>query len=427
MLAALPLQWYVIIPSTPGGMVRLHQVGLLAFAGVVAVLVRKRVLWGAAAAAMPFVVMLVAWLVWWMAVAMYHGNLAVSALQQAVYLGAAVCTAAFFMRSAKSPRALAALRWSAAVSALAVTIGLVTSLLRNGVDPVVIFQQALASGDSEVLQRQLFKSGFVGYGYEAEDAKAQFRHEIIGAVLVSLYVSAFAARMLPFRSRTAIIGYRLSLAMGVVLLGVFLSRSVILAAAIWPVLEVVRVLRAGNLSVRHLWLIYGVLAVISAAGVVGLGQMLWGKFTTDTYSYSQRGSLYETAFESLGTGTAWLLGGVEVRGQSSHNFVIDSWMRGGIVMAVLAAAIMLWLLLVWFRAASRLPVEPRWMVPVVAALGLPIVRMLTAGDGLITVVGWVSLGFVFGALAHRQEIVARSQGDQRPTAASSSPTPAPAP
>lgn len=416
MLAALPLQWYVIIPATPGGAVRLHQVGVLVFAGLVAMLLRKRVLWRAAEVAQPFVIMFVALLVWWLAVAMYHGQLAVSALEQGAYLVVAVCTAAFFMRAAKSPHALAALRWSAAVSAVAVIIGMASSLLRNGVNPVVIFQQAFASGDPEVLQRQLFRTAFVGYGYDAEDARAQFRHEIIGAVLLSLYVSAFAARLLPFNSRSATIGYRISLGVGVALLGLFFSRSVILAAVLWPALEVFRVLRAGNLSVRHLWLIYGVLGLISAAGLVGLAQMLWSRFTTDTYSYAQRGGLYEAAFQSLGTGTAWLVGGVEVRGQSSHNFVIDAWLRGGIIMAVLAAAIMLWLLLVWLRNASRLHLEPSWMVPVVAALGLPIVRMFTAGSGLITVVGWVSLGFVFGVLAFRRELRKQSE-DARPPAA----------
>lgn len=408
MLAALPLQWYVIVPATPGGAVRLHQVAVLGFAALVVMLLRKRVLWRATTTARTFVCMFVALLTWWAAVAAYHGEVAVQVLEQGAYLVVAVCVAACFVRAAKNPHAMAVLRWSAAVSAVAVVVAMTTSLLRNGVNPVVVIQEAVTRGDSEVLQRQLFRTAFVGYGYDAEDARAQFRHEIIGAVLLSLYISAFAARLSPFKSRSAALGYRVSLALGVALVALFFSRSVILAAILWPALEVVRVLRSGRLSDRHLWIIYGLLGLLVAAGLVGVGQMLWERFTTDTYSYTQRGSLYEAAFQSLGSGTAWLVGGVEVRGHSSHNFVIDAWLRGGIVMAGISAAIMLWLLLVWWRGARRVHVEPSWMAPVVAALGLTIVRMFTAGSGLITVVGWVSLGFCFGAFAHLRSVRAES-------------------
>jgi hypothetical protein len=45
---------------------------------------------------------------------------------------------------------------------------------------------------------------------------------------------------------------------------------------------------------------------------------------------------------------------------------------------------------------------PPAMVPVTAAVGLPLVRMLTNGGGQIPPVGWVAFGFALGILAARR-------------------------
>jgi hypothetical protein len=51
--------------------------------------------------------------------------------------------------------------------------------------------------------------------------------------------------------------------------------------------------------------------------------------------------------------------------------------------------------------AFTLPQEPPWMLPLVAILALPVVRLFTAGGGLIPPVQWIALGVVAGFLAYR--------------------------
>jgi hypothetical protein len=129
----------------------------------------------------------------------------------------------------------------------------------------------------------------------------------------------------------------------------------------------------------------------------GVGIVLWNRFTTDTSSYQARTVLYGQAFSSLNN--SFLFGGVDTVGASSHNFVLDALLRGGIFVAVPAAVLVLSILWTWVRLVSRLHVQPVWMLPVAASLVLPLVRFGTSGGGLINPVEWVTLGFAAGALA----------------------------
>jgi hypothetical protein len=69
------------------------------------------------------------------------------------------------------------------------------------------------------------------------------------------------------------------------------------------------------------------------------------------------------------------------------------------------------LLGLWASLIVRIGLEPEWMVPVTAALALPIVRLVTAGGGLIPPIQWVLLGFVAGAMAYRQALRSASDTD----------------
>ena len=51
--------------------------------------------------------------------------------------------------------------------------------------------------------------------------------------------------------------------------------------------------------------------------------------------------------------------------------------------------------------AFTLPNEPDWMLPVTAMIALPVVRMFTAGGGVIPPVQWVGLAIVAGLLTYR--------------------------
>ena len=103
-------------------------------------------------------------------------------------------------------------------------------------------------------------------------------------------------------------------------------------------------------------------------------------------------------------------GGVDTLGASSHNYVLDSLLRGGIFVAIPAAAVFLSILLTWFVLLARLHRAPDWLVPVAAAFALPLVRLATSGGGLINPVEWVTLGFITGALAAYRILESRRAG-----------------
>lgn len=100
----------------------------------------------------------------------------------------------------------------------------------------------------------------------------------------------------------------------------------------------------------------------------------------------------------------WLTGGVQTNGvnASSHNFIVDSWLRSGKLTAIPAAVIVIVLVALWVALLSRLTAEAEWLVPVAAALALPLVRLGTSGGGLIPPIEWVALAFVFGVLCERR-------------------------
>ncbi len=401
MLAALPLQWYVV-GSSVLGMGRLHQVAFLLFTVVVLVRIRPKTHIPVLRAALPFVVLNLYMFAIWALVDLYHGEPPTGAVQQLIYLGVFVALGTYVYRAAVGRAAgiVEVLRWSAAVAAVALVGGLTLSMLGNGVNPLGVVQQAVATGDPEVLQRELFRSSFTGYGFDEETVRGNLRHEIFGAILLAMYVSSWAVRMRPLVSSALRIAFRVSMVVCVVLLLVSMSRSVLIAAAAWPLVSLMQAVRTMSLTRRQMVTAYACGAAVLLLLVSGLGKVLWTRFTEDTASYEARGGRYENAFASIREN--FFLGGVPVEGVSSHNFVLDSWLRGGVLMGVVAAVILLLLVAAWVRVLVRLPLEPSWMVPVAAAFALPIDRMLTVGSGLIPPVEWLTLGFIAGVAAARR-------------------------
>ena len=281
-------------------------------------------------------------------------------------------------------------------------------MVGNGVNPIAVVQRTLASADPEILQRELFRSSFVGYGYDAENVRGNIRHEVFGALLAAMYVSAWAEGLVP-GSGTGRTIRRAAFVVGTLLLLISMSRAILLAAAIWPLLSVWRSVRLGQVTRRQATLVVATALGLVALVVAGIGRVLWIRFTEDTSSYESRGGLYDRAFESIRE-NFWT-GGVDTVGESSHNFVVDAWLRGGVVLALIAAAIVLVLVFSWARSVVHMPLQPIWMLPVAAAFALPIDRMLTAGGGLIPPVGWVTLAFIAGAYVY-QRSAEQSEADE---------------
>lgn len=406
LFAALPLQWYVV-PGMPLGPQRLHLLAIAVFTGVVLVRHQARAMAPVAKVVLPVLIALGVFVVTWFATNLYHSAPFRAPLQEAIQMLALVAVGTVVYRAATYPatRVLEALRWTSLVAISSTVIALALSMQANGVDPVATFGQTIAQGDPEILQKGLFKSAFAGYGFDSDAVQGNIRHEVFGAVLIAMLLSSAAVRLRPFANAGARLLYRAALAVGILLLVVSLSRSVILAAVTWALLSLSTPLRRFGLTPRQL--AAGAAAAVIALVVVasGFASVLWVRFTQDTSSYEVRDTLLSAALQAIPE-HLWT-GGVEVAGASSHNFVIDSTLRAGLLGGIAALGVTILLIVQFAYLVLRLPSEPAWMLPVTAAMALPIIRLFTAGGGVIPPVQYVGLGIVAGFLAYRMSAARR--------------------
>lgn len=400
LFATLPLQWF-LLSGLPLGPQRLHLVAMLLFAAAVFGRHRARAFLPVLSVALPFVVANVALVAIWSATALYNADPLRGPLQEALQLGVFVAVGTVVYRGARDPTSgvLDFARWGAAVAASSVVVALSLSMAINGVDPASVFAQTVAKADPAILQRELFRSAFAGFGYSSEEVQGNIRHEVFGAVLTAMYLSAASVRLRPLRSSTAKLVWRASMVVGVVLILLSLSRSVILAAAVWPVLAALRPLLRAEVSTRQLALSASAVAVVALASVTGFASVLWVRFTQDTGSYEARDELVQDALASIPDHL--LTGGVSTTSASSHTLVLDSLLRAGVFGGLAALVITVLVVGLWLILIVRLRVEPSWMLPVTASLALPVVRLFTAGGGSIPPVEWVGLGILAGFLAFR--------------------------
>jgi hypothetical protein len=400
LFAALPLQWYVVPGPGPVSQ-RLHLVVLVLFTMLVLARFRGSAFVPVLSMTWSFVVANVALVMVWCATAFYHSESVRSPLEEGILIVVFLAVATVIHRGCVDPSSgvLQHARWAAAVAAVSLLLALAASLAVNGVNPAAAFGRMLATGDTRILGHEVFKSAFAGFGFDATTARANMRHEAFGAVLVAMYVSMTAVRLYPLSSARARNAYRASIVLATLMILLSLSRSVTIAAAAIPVLAVVRTLRSGRLSTRQIALAGAMAAGAAVLVVLGVSRILWDRFTQDTSSYQARDVLLHQAVSNIGEHA--LTGGVSTVGGSSHNLVLDSWLRSGLFGAAFAAFILLLVVGVWFVLVVGLPRAPDWMFPVTAALALPVIRMLTAGGGLIPPVEWVCLAVVAGFLRHR--------------------------
>lgn len=412
--AALPLQWYVIT-NTPAGLLRLHQTAILLFAVVVFCRYRPRTARPVWQNAWPFLLANIIMLGLWTVMQVYNGQSPASFVQEFLYLGVFIAFGLFAFRAAsgKEPDAIEVLRWAGGVAAVSVLIALTYSMIRNGVSPLQVFTEAIRTGNPEILQKELFKSAFTGFGFDEATVRGNLRHEVFGGVLAAMYVSAWAQRCQPLVGRGQRVIFQLTMLLGTVLLVTSLSRSVLLAAAVWPLISLYRSARTFTLSRRQLLVATAAAFAVMIAVASGFAQVLWNRFSQDTSSYQARQGLYQQAFSDVQS--HFLTGGVNTVGASSHNFVLDALLRGGIFVAIPAVVILLSIVFTWFGLLLRLHQEPDWMVPIAAAFALPIVRLGTSGGGLINPVEWVVLGFVAGILAARRAAKPSAPTSPQPT------------
>ena len=393
VLATLPLQWFRL----PGpGSLRLHQAVLIVV--LVIVLVRLR-----AAAHAPvlrltrsFVALNLALFLVAGTAVFYHGDSPMRFAQQVLLIAifVAVSTLAYRAATGAIPGALEALRWSALVCSIVLLGALAFSMAVNGVNAAQVLSKAVATGNPELLQTEIFHKALVGFGYEADQVKSNIRHEVFGAVLLALCVSMAAVRLRPLRTHAQRVIYTSSVVFTVVMLLASLSRAVLLASVALPLFALVSSLRAGGLTRKQLITVGSTTTIVGVLWVLGLIGLVWTRFTTDTTSYSSRDQLLSGSLVEIRK--HWLTGGITVHKASSHNYVLDYWQMAGIFAAILAACVVVLIFAGWVMLIRRVGPHEPWAAPLAAAVALPVVRLFTAGGGLMPPVQFVCLAMVAG-------------------------------
>ncbi len=396
LMALLPLQWFVV-----GGGLRLHLAAIVLFTAVVLATHGTHLVARVVRLTLPFIAANLALTVIWVFANRYHGYGVRQPAEQLALLAAfvAVAVAVLAVLRERDGRGVDLLRWSTWVTMGSLLAAMSYSMAANGVNAADVFARTIAAGDPQILQRELFRTAFGGFGLAEQSVMGNIRHEVFGALLLAVCLSSACSLLRPFATRAQSTLFMIGQGLAVFLLLLSMSRSVIVALAGWPLLGLMRQVLAGRITARGAG---AALLLVITGGVlaaVGVLQVLWIRFTEDTGSYEARDRLLDAAFDNLGRSLA--TGGVSTESASSHNFVIDTWLRAGVVASLAALVVVVLVCGLFIALALTLPNEPQWMLPVAAMIVLPVVRFFTAGGGLIPPVQWVALGVAAGFLAYR--------------------------
>jgi hypothetical protein len=411
LFTLLPLQW-IAIGGVPFGMGSVHELAILCFTGYVLLRLRAHTYAAPLRTGAAFVVINLYMLGAIAASQLYLGLSIVPAAKHLFYLASAIAIAGYFYRAARvsDSAVIAAARLSSVVLCVSLLLGFGIAMAVNGVNPVGVLGMTVAAGDPEIFQKEVFKSAFQGFGLAEDEVAGNLRHEIFGALLLSMLISAWAMRVGSDPTRWQERLHRLSIVVGVVLLLLSMSRSVLLAAMVWPLLAALRSLRRGELSGRQLAIVCASAVALGGVAVSGLGAVIYNRFFTDTTGYESRAGNYSDAFNAVAD--HWVTGGYDTVGVTTHNLVFDTLLRNGIFAALPALLLVCLVAATFWWLVAGLDQLPPAMVPLTAAVGLPLVRMLTNGGGQIPPVGWVAFGFVLGVLAARRAAPAVSVAPQ---------------
>jgi O-antigen ligase len=408
MLALLPLRWFKVV-ATPAGTVFFHELGFFVLAAIAFATVRGRVFARAIDLTLGFTAAMAAGFAVWTAACLYGGVTLSSTVKEVAYLGCFVAVVGLVVLFAESadPAPLRILRWVGVATTIVLIAALGVSLRQNGVNPVTVLTSAVASGDPTQIESQLFRPAFAGFGFSTTDTVSQLRHEVFAGLLVALLVGSWALARCPFERVWQRSVYYVVTGVAALMIVLSLSRSIQLAAVAWPLFAGYRLVLRGRLSRRALMAI-GVLVVgLIVLAVTGVLAVIGSRLSSSS-SYNARGAKLGDALETIGQ-HPWA-GGQYDDLISSHNFVLDAWLRGGVVMAALMAVALLIVVARLYGALRLLGGAPTELVAASAAFVLPLVRMFTIGAGLMTPPEWVALAFGFAATA----VYARERARSRP-------------
>jgi hypothetical protein len=243
----------------------------------------------------------------------------------------------------------------------------------------------------------------------------QTRHEIFAALLVATYVSLMSRP----RGITRVVVVVCTVVVAVLTL-VSLSRAVTIAALLPLALGTVAFFLRSRLT--------GTALTVLVAGIITIPfvlppvlNVLETRFVEDTGSYEARlGALSQLPIGDVAT--RLLLGGADFE-RSTHTMIGDAALRGGILAALGACAVVY----VICRHTGR-AVRDYFATGQIAALAaagagfLALVRAFTMGGGLLHLVEWSAIGIMLAAeIVRRRAAVRPAAPPTEPVAAGRAP------
>lgn len=336
----------------------------------------------------------------------YHASPPV-VMQQGVYLGAAFMAGAF-LRVATLEE-LRILRWAGPLAVALFLVLFWMDAAAIGIDPVRTYQFAVLSGDLNLIQFGLFQQVFNAASPPGVINSTALRGQIFAGILVALALSHWARSHLP-RSGLFDAILLVSMGLGGLLAVLSLARALQLAAVLAVALPLVRALlraRAG-LGVVVLGALGAMILVLSVATPVA--GFILDRVVSDRGSYAERGSAFTAGIDRvmdeplLGAGTqndAVALAG-DRTALTSHNFVLDAAVLGGVVGGMLATIVLVLILRLLIRAFKRYLDDDVLFGPLAAALLVPVV-MFTSGSGTLQMPELLGLALLCAALLRSEE------------------------
>jgi len=403
-LATLPLAWMTVTPAG-GGFIKPFHVAALPF--VAACLIRWRPrglilpIWHRHAAIFVSYFTLLAFA---FAAGLLHRDPFLPrmlVIRQAYYAAPAVIVAGF-LYLVIGGRGQKWLAWSGTVTATVLIAAFSAAAASQHTNPIKIIGDALSQRDPNIITYRLLRSTFRTDTGLAETA-ANLRHKVFIALLISAFLGLACVKIID-RSRrvtrgTVIFGSLLGFALVVL----SLSRSTILCLAVTLLLYPLRILVRGRARPRQLLALGLVGLFLIAALVSPVGDLLITRFSA-TGSYESRVEAAGPGFVNEFLPATFVGARRSTVAKSPHNFVLHSWLAGGIAAALAAAVILVRFAWLWLREARLYLTsgpEPEHPVGRLWVLGIgtiPLVRAFTAGNQL-HMVEWTAIGLFLGLTA----------------------------
>ena len=413
-VAVLPLEW-VTVTSAGGGFIKPFHLAAFVFIGLCLLRWRPGVLLGpawrrhwAVYGAYTFLLCVV-----------FAGGLAyrdpflsrVIVMRQAYYLAVALVITGFIVLVI-GRRAQLWLAASGAAASLVLSMGFSLALAKQHANPFSIVRDAVAQSNPDIITYQLLRSAFRTDEDLAEVA-ANLRHKVFVGLLVAVLLGLACSKILEQRQRFLRVLSAVAGAIGFALVTLSLSRSTILCMlvplALFPLRLIVRN-RARPAQALGL-----ALAVATALALLisPVGELLYARFTA-TGSYESRITAAGPSFLEDFEGAAFAGAPKAAVEKSPHNFVLHSWLSGGVLAAAAATVMLLSVAKVWLVEAKRYLLDgPGWVIPVeqiwVLGLGvIPLIRAFTSGSQF-HMVEWTAIALFLGLTFANERAAARDQ------------------